>query len=146
VIVMQGESNPRARELHDSVRERSGARVFHVGSHPLDALPLVRELKRGTLIAVQLDRPAPSGRGLPVELFGEPAELPEGPFRLAALARVPLIPLFAKRRGLFDYELEVRPALEIGGPTGATLPAAAQASADAIQDFIGSCPTQWFNF
>lgn len=146
LIVMQGETDAAARNLHDGVRQRSGARVVHVGAHPLDALPLVRALKSGALIAVQLDRPAPNGRSLPVELFGERAELPEGPFRLAALAGVPLIPLFAKRRGLFDYELEVHPALEIGGPRGTTLPAAAKASAEAIQHFIFSCPTQWFNF
>lgn len=146
-VVMTGEADPAAQHLHDGVRARSGVRVVHVGGHPLDALPLLRELKGGGVVAVQLDRGAPSGRGISVQLFGREFVLPEGPFRLAALANVPIVPLFARRTGHFQYNLLVYPAIELGrSAQPAEYSAAAQAAADAMADFIAHHPTQWFNF
>jgi lauroyl/myristoyl acyltransferase len=145
IVVMQGEADERARAIHDGVRRRAGMRVVHVGEHPLDGLPLVHALKAGGLLAIQLDRTAPSGRGLPVRLFDREVVVPEGPFRLAQLARVPLLPLFVRRRGHFDYHLVVYPPIEVE-PGAATLARAAQDASDAMARFIRECPTQWFNF
>lgn len=147
VVVMTGEADANARLLHDRVRTRSGVRIVHVGSHPLDALPLLRELKRGTLVAVQLDRGAPSGRGILTQLFGRALEVPEGPFRLAALAGVPLVPLFVERVGHFRYNLVVYPSIELSrAARSRELGAAAQSAVDAMAAFIARSPTQWFNF
>jgi KDO2-lipid IV(A) lauroyltransferase len=77
VVVMEGEADEDARALHDRVRTRTGVRIVHVGKHPLDALPLVRELKAGTLVAVQLDRGAPSGRGISTQLFDRAGRRPD---------------------------------------------------------------------
>jgi KDO2-lipid IV(A) lauroyltransferase len=146
-VVMTGEADARARALHDRVRERSGVRVVHVGAHPLDALPLLRELKAGGIVAAQLDRGAPSGREVPVRLFGRELLVPEGPFRLAALAGVPVVPLFVRRTGHFQYELVIYRAIEIRQRAAAPeIAAAAQTAADAMAEFVAHCPTQWFNF
>jgi lauroyl/myristoyl acyltransferase len=147
VVVMEGEADEQARALHDRVRTRSGVRIVHVGKHPLDALPLVRELKEGTLVAVQLDRGAPSGRGISTRLFNRELLVPEGPFRLAALAGVPIVPLFVERTGHFRYNLVVSPTIELSRAAGAKeLHAAAQLATDAMATFIARSPTQWFNF
>lgn len=147
VVVMEGEADERARALHDRVRERSGVRVLHVGQHPLDALPLARELKAGTLIAVQLDRGAPSGRGISTEFFGRELVVPEGPFRLAAVAGVPIVPLFVERVGHFRYNLVVYPSIELARDAGPEeLRRAAQTATNAMSTFIARAPTQWFNF
>lgn len=147
VIAMRPEADAAARALHDAVRERTGVRVLHVGEHPLDALPLLRHLKAGGIVAVQLDRGAPSARVLDVDLFERRSSLPEGPFRLAALARAPVVPVFARRAGHFDYALSIAEPIELGSGAGeAELGRAAQRAADAMGRFIRQNPTQWFRF
>lgn len=146
VVAMAREPNAAARRLHDGVRERSGVRIAHLGEHPLDALPLLSHLKEGGIVAAQLDRGAPSGRVLAVDAFGE-FQVPEGPFRLGALAGAPIVPMFARRRGHFDYEVVVSPAIYL--PRNADLPClreAAQQATTAMTDFIRQSPTQWFRF
>jgi len=129
------------------VRERSGVRVMHVGDHPLDALPLLRHVRNGGAVAIQLDRAPPGGRFLDVELFGAPERLPEGPFRLAALSGAPIVPIFAHRRGYFRYEVSI--AAPIAVPRRATqleLQRAAASAAGIMQAFISRHPTEWFHF
>jgi lauroyl/myristoyl acyltransferase len=147
LVVMLPEPDAAARRMHDSVRERSGVRVMHVGDHPLDALPLLRHVRNGGAVAIQLDRAPPGGRFLDVELFGAPERLPEGPFRLAALSGAPIVPIFAHRRGYFRYEVSI--AAPIAVPRRATpveLQRAAASAAGIMQAFISRHPTEWFHF
>ncbi|MEO6601513.1 MAG: lysophospholipid acyltransferase family protein [Polyangiaceae bacterium] len=147
LVVMLAEPNEAARRMHDSVRERSGVRVIHVGDHPLDALPLLRHVRNGGAVAIQLDRAAPGGRFLEVDLFGTPEPVPEGPFRLAALSGAPIVPIFAHRRGYFRYDFSIAPQISV--PRHATrleLQVAAASAASTMQSFISRHPTEWFHF
>lgn len=146
-IVMLRESDEAARRLHDAVRERSGVHVVHVGEHPLDGLPLVRQLAKGGIVAVQLDRAAPSARSLEVRLFGAPWRVPEGPFALAARAGAPVVPLFVRRAGYFDYEFRVSAPIELPRrPSEVELRVAAERATSEMERFILQNPTQWFDF
>jgi lauroyl/myristoyl acyltransferase len=147
MVVMLPEHDERARQLHDRVRERSGLRVAHVGVHPLDALPLLRHLKNGGIAAAQLDRVPGTTRAIEVSLFGAPFRVPEGPFRLAAMAGAPVLPLFVRRVGHFDYDFWVAPPIELGRrPSALELRTAAQSAATEMERFIRAHPTQWFHF
>jgi KDO2-lipid IV(A) lauroyltransferase len=147
VVAMRREPDARARELHDVVRERSGVRVQHVGDHPLDGLPLLRELRRDGVVAVQLDRVPSKAQGVAVELFGSAFSVPRGPFVLGALARSPILPLFVRRIGYFCYEFEIAPPIDLPQrPTEHEIVAAARQAAQAMERFIKASPTQWFNF
>jgi len=147
IVVMTAERNSQARRLHDGVRERGGIRVTHVGAHPLDGLPLLRHLRQRGVVAVQLDRVPPSGRTISTTLFGRPFSVPEGPFRVAALAGAAVLPLFVRRVGPFDYEFSVTPALTLPRkPELPRLEAAAQAAVTEMERFIRAHPTQWFHF
>jgi KDO2-lipid IV(A) lauroyltransferase len=147
VIVMVAEPDGRARALHDEVRRRSGVEVLSVGTTPLDALPLLRHLRQGGIAAFQLDRPAPSTRSLEARLFGRPFAVPEGPFRIAALARVPVLPLFAARAGYFSYAIEIGEPLTCPNPaTDPDLERVARRSVECMEHFIAAHPTQWFDF
>jgi lauroyl/myristoyl acyltransferase len=147
VVVMLAEPNEAARKVHDSVRERSGVRVLHVGGHPLDALPLLRHVQAGGILAIQLDRGAPAGRFLDVDLFGSATRVPEGPFRLAALSGAPIVPIFAHRIGYFRYEFTVDAPIWLSRQaTADDLQKAASSAAQAMQSFISGHPTEWFHF
>jgi lauroyl/myristoyl acyltransferase len=146
-LVMAREPSASARSLHDEVRRRSGVEVVHVGDHPLDVLPLVRHLRSGGVVAAQLDRSPPSARRLPVSLFGQPYHVPEGPFVLAAGSGAPLVPLFARRVGFFDYEFSAAPAIALPRrPSASELALAAGRAAAEMERFIRAHPTQWFHF
>lgn len=146
-VAMAKEQDAEARRLHDGVRRRSGVRVVHLGEHPADALALLSELRRGGVVAVQLDRPAPGGRMLEVRLFDEPFEVPEGPFRLAALASVPIFPTFAERTGYFAYRFQICPEITVRRAARRDeLRAAAQTATDEMGAFLKAHATQWFNF
>jgi len=147
VLVMEPEPDAEARAMHDEVRRRAGVEVLSVGATPLDALPLLRHLRTGGLAAFQLDRSAPSSRLLTTTLFGRPFLVPEGPFRLAALARVPVLPLFAARTGYFSYTIDVGEPLSVAQPGGeAELELVAERAVRRLERFIASYPTQWFHF
>ena len=139
VLVMEAEPDADARALHDQVRRSSGVEVLSVGTTELDALPLLRHLRKGGIAAFQLDRTAPNGRTLEARLFGRPFPVPEGPFRIASLARVPVLPLFASRSGYFSY------AVEVGDPL-VELERVAERCVARMERFIAAHPTQWFHF
>ena len=147
IVVMGREQNSAAQELQDRHRGERGLRVLHIGEHPTDALPLIAHLKEGGVAALQLDRGPPSGRMLPVSLFGEPFQVPEGPFRLASLSGAQVLPVFGRRTGFFEYELEVAEPIAVGRrPSNQQLQAAAQQAVGAMQAWVQQCPTQWFHF
>jgi phosphatidylinositol dimannoside acyltransferase len=147
IVVMLAEPDEAARKMHDALRERNGVRVMHVGEHPLDALPLLRHVRGGGVVAIQLDRGAPGGRALNVELFGTEESMPEGPFRLAALSGAPIVPIFAHRVGYFRYEFSIEAPIWVRRQASpAELRTAAASAALAMQTFISLHPTEWFHF
>jgi lauroyl/myristoyl acyltransferase len=147
VLVMEAEPDADARALHDEVRRRSGVEVLAVGATELDALPLLRHLKQGGVAAFQLDRGAPNARSLETRLFGRPFPVPEGPFRIASLARVPVLPLFAARSGYFSYSVDVgEPLICQPHASAADLLGVATRCVERMERSIAAHPTQWFHF
>ena len=147
LVVMAAESNDRARELHDGARTRAGIRVLHVGRDALDALPLLGHLRRGGIVALQLDRPGDPATAIDVSLPDGRFLVPEGPFRLAMLARAPVVPIFARRTGYFRYEIDVRPGIRL--PRRASIDEVSRAATLATQEmnrFLRNNPTEWFHF
>lgn len=147
MIVMQAERDREAQRIHDEARARAGLRVAHVGSGALDGLPLLRHLRGGGVVAVQIDRAPEGSRTRAVSLFGAPFSVPEGPLSLAALTGAPILTVFTRRVGFLRYEVEVGEPLTLPRrPTAAASDAAAQALADGLERFVRANPTQWFHF
>jgi KDO2-lipid IV(A) lauroyltransferase len=147
VVVMAHEADAAAERLHDEVRSKLRVRVVHVGHDALDALPLVGQLRRGGIVAMQLDRTSPGMRTIPVRLFDQDGALPEGPFHLARHARVPLLPIFCARMGFRRYRIVIHPPVRLGrDDPPETVAAAAQWIADRVTAFLRAHPSQWFNF
>jgi lauroyl/myristoyl acyltransferase len=147
MLVMQRERSVEAGELQDLRRGERGLKVLRVGERPTDALPLIAHLKRGGVAAMQLDRAPPNGRVIEVPLFGEPFAAPEGPFRLASLSGALVVPVFGRRLGFFEYDLEIAEPIELGRRASAEeLRSAVTQAVAAMQASIRSNPTQWFHF
>lgn len=146
-VLMHAEPDARARRLHDSVRRGAGVEVLHVGDDPLSAVPLLARLKRGELVAAQIDRAPPNLRRIETRLGEAPFAVPAGPFVLAGLAGVPLLPLFARRAGPFRYELWGGAPVRVARRAReAELRAAADEVMRTLERFLRAHPTQWFCF
>jgi phosphatidylinositol dimannoside acyltransferase len=147
LLVMRRERDQGSQALQESVRERAGIRVVYIGDDPLEALPLLAHLRRGGIIAIQMDRLPQGMRGRKSELFGTPWSVPEGPLRLAALSGAPIVPVFTLRRGYMEYEVHVSPPIHVPRrPQDPDLDRAARAILMEMEKFVRANPTQWFHF
>ena len=147
IIVMEPEDDLGARQLHDAAREKAGVRVVHAGKDPLAALPLLRHLQSGGIVAMKFDRTAPGMRTREVRFLGEPWRVPAGIFQLAAMTGAPILPVFTRRLGFLAYEYVTWPALHLGRRAGgAEVDGVAQALASLLERFVRDNPEQWFRF
>jgi KDO2-lipid IV(A) lauroyltransferase len=147
MIAEAAEEDAGARAIQDEARRAHGLLVTHVGDDPLSALPLVRHLQGGGVVALQIDRLPRGMRGREVRLFGGSAMLPEGPLRLAMFTGAPLVPIFAARTSYRAYTVVASAPVRLARHANeAELAAAAQYLAGAMQSFLEEHPTQWFHF
>lgn len=100
---------------------------------------LLHRLRRGGVVSLVADRDL-GGSGIDVALFGEPARLPAGPARLAALTGAVLLPAFPH---FTPSGWGVRFAAPISVPDGAAVAKATQDLADALASLIVHAPADW---
>jgi KDO2-lipid IV(A) lauroyltransferase len=147
VLVMRAEADRDARELHDSARRSGGLCIAHVGDDPLASLPLLAKLRKGSVVAMQIDRAPPGMRVRRVRLFGREGGMPEGPIRLAQLSGAPILPVFCARLGPRSYVAEASPPLFVARRADeGRIDVVAQELADLLTRFVRRHPTQWFHF
>ncbi|HEY3821019.1 MAG TPA: lysophospholipid acyltransferase family protein [Polyangiaceae bacterium] len=147
MIVMQRERHEGARKLHDAMREAQGVHIVHVGDDPLASLPVLRHLREGGVVALQIDRVPPGMCARAVRLFGSAGAIPEGPLRLAQLTGAPIVPVFSARDGYRRYSVYLHAPIVVPRKASpGALDGAAQRLADALGEFVSAHPTQWFAF
>jgi KDO2-lipid IV(A) lauroyltransferase len=147
MIAMSREPNAAARSFQDTIRLRRGIEIAHVGEDAFEGLALLRHLRGGGVVAVQVDRMPPGSRAITSELFGKSFLFPAGPFQLARLARVPVVSVFCARLGYFEYEVNVNRPISIGTrPGDVEVEAAVRSVSEELEEFLKRYPTQWFNF
>lgn len=146
-VVMERERDREAMAVNDQARRDLGVEIFHVGDDPLSSLPLLRHLRGGGAVGIQLDRIPQGGQVAPVRFLGAPGALPAGPLRLAQLAGAPLVPVFCAREGFRAYRVQIHPPLFVARQAGPqVLAETAQILADHLGQFLEAHPTQWFHF
>lgn len=146
-VVMAREANPSVEAFQSSLRERHGLRVLHSDSSPFASLNMLQALRRGEVVAIQMDRSAPGHVTRPIEFFGAPAQFQYGPFALARLAGVPLWPVFAARLGVRKYRIMPEPLRTI--PRDASEQEVLAVMRDVVRSFethVRAYPNQWFQF
>lgn len=146
-VVMAREANPSVEAFQSSLRERCGLRVLHSDSSPFASLNMLQALRRGEVVAIQIDRSAPGQVTRPIEFFGAPAPFQYGPFALARLAGAPLWPVFAARIGTRSYRILPEPLRTI--PRDATEQEVLAVMRDVVRSFevhVRAHPNQWFQF
>ncbi|MGH7359422.1 MAG: lysophospholipid acyltransferase family protein, partial [Candidatus Rokuibacteriota bacterium] len=137
-VVMAPEVDPAVGALLD--REAPpGVRFVRLTS-PVVGVELVAALRRGEVVAFQLDR-AIGGRGaVEMPFFGHPATFPLGPFVIAGAAGAPVVPAFCVLQPDTSYRLHVEPALPVS--RGAE-PEALRAAVGILERYVRAHWDQW---
>ena len=140
-LVMAPEQDPAVGALL-ARGGQAGVRFVRLTS-PMVGIELVAALRRGEIVAFQLDR-AMGGRGdESVPFFGAPATFPLGPFVTAAAAGAPVVPAFCVLGPDGSYRLHVEQALAVS--RGAEVNALGAAVA-VLERYVRTYWDQWFNF
>jgi predicted LPLAT superfamily acyltransferase len=115
----------------------------------LDIIPLARpgamlavrdRLESGTLVGLLADRGMTEDRVVRVPFLGAPAAFPEGPFRMAALLRQPVVMMLGIYRGRARYDI-VFEALETQDVAAMMRQYVAR-----LEHHCRDAPYNWFNF
>jgi KDO2-lipid IV(A) lauroyltransferase len=135
-------------------RDRKAARdLLGIRSLPLtsefSAVNILRALEEGYFVAIQGDRDyAGNGRKLP--FLGRNVSFPTGPFRLAAAAGVPLLPVFILREKDGTYRTVVEAPLPVEAASreerAATERAAMEAFVAILERTVRENGEQWYVF
>jgi len=140
-VVMAPEVNPGVDALL-ARGARPGVRFVRLTS-PVVGVELVAALRRGEVVAFQVDR-AVGGRGdAAVPFFGAPARFPIGPFVMAAAAGAPVVSAFCVLERSGRYRLHTEPPFDV--PRGAE-ETALRAVVGTLERYVRAHWDQWFNF
>ncbi len=136
-----------AEEFRTRMRLRGNVHGIPVDASPFSVVPALRILEHGGIVAAHGDRDF-NNQGWPVEFFGAEANLPPGPFLLAARAGALVLPTFflltPERRFLVIYEAPME--IEETGDVEARARSAMRAWARILERRIREHPTQWYCF
>ena len=152
-IVRAPERDPESQRYME--RQRDAAHAEHFAVHYNEpgnmlAVELVKLLQAGEIVAIQGDRILfdVSAQEAPYR-DGITWRLPRGPFTLAAVASVPMIPIFIIRLGFRRYRIEIGEGVFFQGEAGkrSTLQdAMAKWWSERLREAVERHPFQWFVF
>jgi lauroyl/myristoyl acyltransferase len=147
-VVMAREANHTTSAYVERAREAAGVRVIYSDSSVFSSVNIIRALRRNEVVAMQLDRPMDADGTRLMTFFGAPAVFPSGPFVLARVAGVPLIPVFVPRLGPRHYAIRVCGRFDIAREArdSRTLDRVMAQVVDAFEGVVREFPTQWFQF
>jgi KDO2-lipid IV(A) lauroyltransferase len=105
---------------------------------------LYRALKRGEVVGLAADRGIDVSTRQ-VNFFGAPANLPEGPVRLALRTGAALLPGFGLRLPDNSFQATIEPPLELPntGDHEADVAVGMEMVADVLERYISRHPEQW---
>ncbi|HSP45364.1 MAG TPA: lysophospholipid acyltransferase family protein [Chthoniobacterales bacterium] len=150
-VVRAPEPDQRSAEHLSASLEKAGAGGVKVDYNTAGALlsfDLLKALRDGEIVSIQGDRVEGPVAQVTAQLFGRDAPLPNGPFVLGLVAKVPIYPLFIARTGCRSYQIIVREPirLEASGAREEDIARGVRVWCAVLQDMIADHWDQWFAF
>jgi len=148
-VVMLSEDSREVTRYADAARSWTRLKVHQMGRSPLLAVQLMAALKRGEVVAVQIDRPVgPSV--MRVDLFGAATTLPTGPVMLALATGAPVLPVFVVFERKNRFRLISLPPMRFERDRALDetllIERAMHRLVEAMESIVSRFPDQWFNF
>ena len=148
-MVMYEENARKLNSVLQTVDRECALNVIPLGR--IDSMLKVQEaLARGEWVGMLADRTI-SGEGtLPCAFFGETAQIPVGPFRMAALLRKPVVLMFGLYRGGKRYDVFFEHLADMRSVDRAhrdeSIENAVRTYAGRLEHYCRMAPYNWFNF
>ncbi len=122
-----------------------------IGLGHIDSMLKVGEhLDQGGVVGMLADRTPGKDKLYPVQLLGDDATLPAGPFRMAALLRRPVVFMTGLYLGANRYAIHFEPLADFSdverGQREAAVQAAITRYAALLDHYCRQAPYNWFNF
>ncbi len=122
-----------------------------IGLGQLDSMLRVRErLDQGCAVGMLADRTPGGDTRYPVQILGAAASLPDGPFRMAALLRRPVVFMTGLYLGGNRYAIHFDPLADFSSVAAGQRDAAVRLAilryAALLDEYCRSAPYNWFNF
>jgi predicted LPLAT superfamily acyltransferase len=148
-MVMLDAERPEVKAVMEAATANRRIAIIDAASEGA-MIAILAALRRREIVCIAGDRILHRRQVTAANFLGAPALFPQGPFLIAAIAQVPLIPIFTLKTGLLHYRFQAwKPFLF----NGVGKDAREQAVGEAISAFAGilECvvrehPEQWFNF
>lgn len=104
-------------------------------------------LQDGEIVTISCDRHLGSSKSVTCDFLGERADFPAGPFALADILNVDILPVFVMKAGARKYVVHVKPVIQAAGATRHEAVATrARAFAGELEAILREYPEQWFNY
>jgi predicted LPLAT superfamily acyltransferase len=150
-VLLDRAQGPVLTALLERINPRFAESVIDASERgPTLVLKLRDALAAQAMVCLMADRVRAGERSLPVQFLGRSAQLPAGPWVLAAALQVPVILAFGLYRGGARYDLHFELfSAGIEAPRGqrdAVLQDCAQRYADRLAHYARAAPYNWFNF
>ncbi len=141
VAPMETVEDPALQDYFVRTRGAAGVRIVGLREARRELLAALRE---GASVGLVGDRDL-TGGGLPVTLFGAPANLPLGPAMLAVESGAPLYVVGVRRTGVGRYRGRLDPvAVPAEGSRRDRVTAAMVGLAAAFERIVAAAPEQWW--
>ena len=139
--------NPLITEWFVKVRNMVGIDIVLIGKGLRATGELAKRLEAGGTVALLSDRDL-SGRGVPVEFFGEETTMPAGPVALADRTGAPIhiVGSYFKRGRGHIYRIADPLPLPTDGEREERIAAGVQAFAVVLEEMIRRAPEDWHLF
>ncbi len=148
-MAMYEENARKINDMLSAINPAAQQDVIALGQ--IDSMLKVDErLSAGTAVGMLADRTLGDDGTEPIMLFGSPAELPLGPFRMAAVLRRPVIFMIGLYRGKNRYEIHFEELADFSrvsqGQRQAEVRRAMVRYAELLEKHCRRAPYNWFNF
>lgn len=122
-------------------------RMIPVGSGMSHLFEIDRALSQGEIVSLPADRVFGSSKTITVSLLGAPAQLPAGPFTVAAMRGLSVIAVNVMKTSLRGYTAYVSELdYDRQAPRRQQLRQIADAYAAQLDRMLGLYPCQWYNY
>jgi predicted LPLAT superfamily acyltransferase len=141
-----------ARKINEMLRAINPAAVQDViALGKIDSMLKINEhLDQGAIVGMLADRTLGNDVRFPITLLGDPASLPLGPFRMAAILRRPTFFMAGLYLGKNRYQIHFEKIADFSrtpsGQRQAEMRQAMQCYAELLEKYCRRAPYNWFNF
>jgi len=148
-LAMYEENARRISSILGAINPANAPEIIPLGK--LDSMLKIREhLEQGAFVGILADRSLAIDQCVSVPFMGRTAQLPTGPFRMAAMLRRPVVCMAGLYRGGNRYDVHFKQIADFSHVDAAgrhaAIAEAMENYARTLESYCRAAPLNWFNF